>query len=101
MSRRIDRPSVDLPLPLSPTMPTMRPRPMSSETSRSTCTSPRAVAKETPRLRTERSARHGSTFSLGSMASRSASPNSVKPSVAKVSARPAKIAVQADWSRCA
>ena len=49
--------------------------------------------------RIERSGAHGSTFSFGSIASRSASPKSVKPSVAIVSASPAKTAVQIDWSR--
>ena len=37
---------------------------------------------------------HGSTFSFGSTASRSASPKSVNPSVAIESASPAKTAVQ-------
>ena len=82
--------SVDLPLPLSPTRPTMRRRPIDRSTSRRACSAPFAVAKSTRQVldRDQRRFAHGSRLSLGSMASRSASPNSVKPSVASVSMPP-------------
>ena len=67
------RASVDLPLPLSPTMPTTRRLPIDRLTSRSAWTAPFAVAKSTDRFSISTSAvRHGSRLSLGSIASRSA-----------------------------
>ena len=47
----------------------------------------------------DQTVRHGSRLSLGSIASRSASPNSVKPSVASVSMPPATSTGQIDCSR--
>ena len=81
---------LDLPDPDSPTTPTMRRRPMSRSMPRRMRAVPRArrrferqLAGSTPAAAT----RQNSCRMRGSTASRSASPNSVKPSVATASAR--------------
>ena len=76
--------TVVLPLPLSPTSPTMLRAGTASETPRTARTGPRGVSKRTLRSRTRSSASATAQMlrrSFGSSMSRSASPRNVKPSV--------------------
>ena len=92
---------MDLPLPLSPTMPTTVPlRNIEADAAQNLGRTPvGGIADLQPADAEESGLRHRGCLSLGSMASRRASPSKVKPRVANISDRPAVMASQGDWSR--